>query len=125
MKLAAALKIVRSIRPIAAPQPEGDIFIYFFRAGEYVKIGKSFRWRGRLADMQTGSPYTIIPLLVLKAEPSLERELHKLFYPDHVRGEWFRFGPAIARYIKSNLSNCVVSSGEAVLKPFDPWDQVR
>jgi hypothetical protein len=86
----------------------GDTFIYFLRAGEFVKIGQSNRWKDRMATMQTGSPYTIVPLLVLIDEPALEKKLHSRFRADHFRGEWFHMGPAIVAFIKENLPNCVV-----------------
>jgi len=90
----------------------GDTFIYFLRAGEFVKIGQSSRWKSRMATMQTGSPYTIVPLLVLIDEPGLERKLHKRFRADHFRGEWFHMGPAVVAYIKGSLSRCVAKSAE-------------
>lgn len=85
-------------------------FIYFLRAGEFVKIGQSVRWKVRLDQMQTGSPYTIIPLLVLIDDPKLEKKLHNRFRASHFRGEWFHISPAIAAFIKENLKYCVAKS---------------
>ncbi|WP_036010565.1 GIY-YIG nuclease family protein [Bradyrhizobium yuanmingense] len=109
---------------MSRPQTE-ETFIYLVRAGEFVKIGQSIRWKERLEEIQIGSPYTIVPLLVLVGEPSLERRLHNRFRRDHFRGEWFHFGPAIRAYIKENLKNCVTSK-EVKLKPARPsgWDIV-
>lgn len=95
--------LARSIRA-------GETFIYFLRAGQFIKIGQSKRWKERLAQMQPGSPHIIIPLLVLIAEPGLEKKLHARFRVDHFRGEWFHSGPALAAYIKENLSRCVAKS---------------
>ena len=83
-----------------------DTFIYFVRAGEFVKIGQSRNWKDRIATIQTGSPYTVVPLLVLKDHPYLERKLHNRFRNDRFRAEWFHFSPAIREFIKENLAFC-------------------
>lgn len=100
-------------------------FIYFLRAGEFVKIGQSVRWKVRLDQMQTGSPYTIIPLLVLINDPRLEKKLHIRFRASHFRGEWFHMSPAITAFIKENLKHCVAkSSDEADLRVPNKWKDV-
>jgi hypothetical protein len=66
--------------------------------------------------MQTGSPYTLVPLLVLVGEPKLEKKLHTRFRADQFRGEWFYSGPAILAYIKEHLSECVAKSEESDLR---------
>lgn len=101
----------------------GDTFIYFLRAGEFVKIGHSARWKNRMAGMQTGSPYTIVPLLVLVGKADMERKLHVRFRIDHFRGEWFHMGPAIRAFIKENLKDCVAKSDNSDLRPPpETWD---
>jgi hypothetical protein len=82
-------------------------FIYFIRAGDFIKIGQSKDWKARLGQMQTGSPHALIPLLVLVGEPSLEKRLHSRFSADHFRGEWFYLKQAISDYIRENLPRCV------------------
>ncbi|MHC2163170.1 GIY-YIG nuclease family protein [Bradyrhizobium ottawaense] len=86
-------------------------FVYFVRAGEFIKIGQSKTWKNRVATMQVGSPHTIIVLLVLVADRGLEARLHTRFRNDHFRGEWFHSGPAILAYIKEHLPECVSKSG--------------
>jgi hypothetical protein len=88
-----------------------ETFIYFMRAGEFIKIGRAKNWRTRLSQMQTGSPYTIQPLLIIPADCELEVQLHARFYRDRFRGEWFHSSPAILAYIKDNLPRCIVASG--------------
>lgn len=104
---------------VARAADEGKTFVYFLRAGEFVKIGQSRRWKIRMAEMQTGSPYTIVPLLVLIDDAGLERKLHQRFRSDHFRGEWFHMGPAVTAFIKENLSRCVAKLEAADLRP-DP-----
>jgi hypothetical protein len=95
-------------------------FIYFVRSGEFIKIGQSKRWKERVMNMQVGSPHTIIVLLVLVAEPSMEGKLHNWFRTDHYRGEWFHSGPAILAYIKEHLPQCVAKTGKCDLRTPKP-----
>jgi hypothetical protein len=103
---------------------EERTFIYFVRSGEFIKIGQSKTWKRRIANMQIGSPHTIITLLVLIGEPKLESKLHNWFRADHFRGEWFHSGPAILAYIREHLSECVAKSDEHDLRtpPRNEWD---
>jgi hypothetical protein len=99
-------------------------FIYFVRSGEFIKIGQSRNWRRRVEGMQVGSPHTLIVLLVLKDEPSLEGKLHNWFRTDHYRGEWFHSGPGLLAYIKKRLPECVSKSDERELRKPTDWDEV-
>lgn len=103
----------------ARASDEGRMFIYFLRAGQFVKIGKSRNWKQRQQQMQVGSPYDIVPLLVLMDVPDLEKKLHTRFRRDHYRGEWFHMGPAIGSFIKENLPNCVIASGISKMPPVE------
>jgi hypothetical protein len=105
---------------------EEKTFIYFVRSGEFIKIGQSKRWKHRVANMQIGSPHTIITLLVLIAEPKLESKLHNWFRADHFRGEWFHSGPAILAYVREHLSECVSKLDKHDLQVFpkDERDEV-
>lgn len=95
-------------------------YIYFVRAGEHVKIGVTRHWKQRVASMQVGSPYTIVPMLVLLGDASLERKLHKKFVSYHFRGEWFRFGEGIRNFIKENKSDCVMGNGSPRIELPEP-----
>jgi len=83
-------------------------FVYFLRMNEFVKIGYASDWKQRLSSIQTGIPYTVIPLLVLSGDIRLEEELHRLFHADRYRGEWFRMSPAIEAFIRENIDKSVV-----------------
>lgn len=109
----------------------GQIFIYFIRSGEFVKIGKSRHWKKRMANMQVGSPHTVVPLLVLIGPAKLEGQLHKRFRASHYRGEWFHMGPAIGAFIKENLKDCVAKAEVSELPKIEPkrdlaagWDDL-
>lgn len=100
--------------------------IYFIRAGEFIKIGRAVNWRARISQMQTGSPYTIQPLLVFPDDCALERKLHTRFRHDRFRGEWFHASPAILAYIKENLHRCIVASGvEKAVPPELQWTSTK
>lgn len=89
---------------------DGETYIYFLRAGGFVKIGYSGNWKNRMSGMQVGSPYTIVPLLVLIGGSKDEKKLHSRFRASHFRGEWFHLTSSIQQFIKDNLSNCVAKS---------------
>jgi hypothetical protein len=110
---------------VARAKSEGKTFIYFLRAGDFVKIGRSKNWRYRMAGMQVGSPYTIVPLLVLIGDQREEQKLHRRFRASHFRGEWFHLGPAIREYIKESLSLCVAKADVSDLRTPNKWEDSK
>lgn len=65
-------------------------FVYFVRAGDFIKIGFAVDVQRRIASLQTGSP---MPLTLLATTPGTldsERAYHKRFDELWERGEWFR-----------------------------------
>lgn len=69
-------------------------FVYFMQQDVTgaVKIGYSGTLRGiegRLASLQTGSPYPVRLIARTPGTPLLERALHKKFGQHRLRGEWF------------------------------------
>jgi hypothetical protein len=65
-----------------------------------IKIGKSADVCHRIADMQVGSPDTLIVLRVLTTESS-DYFYHRKFLADWVRGEWFRPSNTLLDFIES------------------------
>ena len=85
---------------LPVPQQEDGSVVYFVRAGDFIKIGFSKKWRGRLSHLQTGSP---LPLELLHAEPgdvAKEQALHRHFKHLHSQGEWFRAAADLLNYIE-------------------------
>ena len=82
------------------PAPGGDTageVVYFVRAGEAVKIGRTKNLARRLRALATGSA---APLELLAAVPGgreLEARLHRQWRHLHLRGEWFRADEALVR----------------------------
>lgn len=56
-----------------------------------VKIGRSVDVRGRLADLQAGSPVPLTLLWQTLGGAELETALHRWFGPCRAHGEWFDF----------------------------------
>jgi hypothetical protein len=67
----------------------GDL--YFIRAGDAVKIGRTTNIVKRLHNMQTNNHEEIDCLLLLKGRGWQEDEWHKRFRAMKLRGEWYRW----------------------------------
>lgn len=81
----------------------GTEFVYFARAGEYVKIGFSGWPEKRMKSIQTGCPLAIT--LQAKMPGTLKTELatKRRFSEYRVRrnGEWFRYEGELKVFIES------------------------
>lgn len=108
--------VAKAIRTSDKAVPD-DTFIYFLRAGPFVKIGHSKTWKTRRAQMQVGSPHDIVPILVLIGTSSLERTLHAKFRADHYRGEWFHMSERISAFVRERKADCVANSPMIDLRP--------
>jgi hypothetical protein len=90
--------------PSVEPEPSVDRMfregvVYFFRAGDFIKIGFSRDWRARLRTMQTGSPHPIIHLWSMPGSHATEGEMHSRFAHLRANGEWFEAAPDLLTYI--------------------------
>lgn len=74
--------------------------VYFVRAGEYVKIGFSTDAKSRIDSLQTGQPYDLECLCLIRGSRSTESKLHTRFAKSHVRGEWFSQSEELMQYIE-------------------------
>jgi hypothetical protein len=77
-----------------------EMTVYFIRCGEMVKIGVSDNPKARLRNIQTCNP---APAEIVKTElggPGREQALHRRFWRQHERGEWFRYEGALRRYVE-------------------------
>lgn len=89
----------RSKRVIRRPD-----HLYFIRSNcsvGFIKIGIAARPSKRFEAIEVSSPYTIRILAVIHGNRSEELRLHAKFEHLRVRGEWFRPGPELLRYIDS------------------------
>lgn len=87
----------------------GKLFVYFFKCGEYVKIGQSESPRDRLTTLAYGVPYDCELLLVMRCTKGAETALHKRFSAHRHRGEWFRLDPEIVQFIGHLKQYCVAT----------------
>jgi hypothetical protein len=83
---------------------KGDL--YFIRAGKAVKIGHTHNIVARLGNMQANNPQELDCLLLLRGKGHEERDWHKRFKAEHIRGEWFRLSPRIKRAIEKERGQC-------------------
>ena len=81
---------------------KGDPFIYFIRAGKAgpIKIGLTCSVTDRRAGLQVCCPDELTVLASMKAPKEAERELHRHFAPERIRGEWFRASPRLLAYVE-------------------------
>lgn len=75
--------------------------VYFIKAGENptVKIGIAKNIWTRLSGIQTHNHEPVTLLALIDGGKEIEKELHRLFKKDHIRGEWFRLSPEVLRYV--------------------------
>jgi hypothetical protein len=79
---------------------ENQEYTYFILCQEcgYIKIGKTTNIEKRLDALQTGNPFKLKIVLIIKGDK--EKELHKLFNQYRVDGgEWFLFCQVIKDFI--------------------------
>lgn len=80
--------------------------IYFFRAGDFVKIG--FTKKGlesRLAQLQPGNPTPIESMGWFPADQSQESLIHDKFKTCRMTGEWFRLTPDLLDFISTTTAS--------------------
>jgi hypothetical protein len=88
----------------AAPAGPALEVVYFLRAGDAIKIGRTKNLARRLRALATGSA---APLELLAAVPGgreLEARLHRRWRQLHLRGEWFRAGEALVRFAREHAA---------------------
>lgn len=80
-------------------------YVYFIQAknSRRIKIGyTSESPQDRLEAMQTGSPEKLELLGFERAPRRREKELHKLWKPSRLHGEWFEESSELLQYIQEN-----------------------
>lgn len=74
--------------------------VYFAECGDFIKIGyTTLSVDRRITDLSTGNPLPFSVLLVVKANPAFEKNLHKRFASIRHRGEWFEKHPDLLALI--------------------------
>jgi hypothetical protein len=77
--------------------------IYFIGAVDGdIKIGITKDFPSRFRSLGTGTSQPLKVWLLIPGSPSDERNLHKRFAADRLRGEWFRRSQAILNFISAH-----------------------
>lgn len=94
------LKIDKQLtRPRSPTVPEKG-FVYFIRAGDFIKIGFSDDPRKRLAALQSAHPHLLEMIGFMPGTMDDEYRIHCIFGLLHVRGEWFNDDPSIREFLR-------------------------
>jgi hypothetical protein len=78
--------------------------VYFVQIGELVKIGTTISLPKRLTSFRSHAQDPPRVLLAVAGTYPEEKEIHRQFKADRVRGEWFTLSVAMKDYIVSRLS---------------------
>jgi DNA-binding transcriptional MerR regulator len=73
--------------------------VYFIKAGDRIKIGRTTRLPARMDAIATSTPEKLEILLVVAGGDAEEKQVHALFSDDRIRGEWFRSSPRLTQFI--------------------------
>lgn len=97
----ANTKTMTAIHLPANFRPDNDAteWVYFLRAGDFVKIGYTTDLAGRLKRLQTGSPHELKLLMLQRGSKETERGFHRQFRPLQAHGEWFKLEGALLDYL--------------------------
>lgn len=82
--------------------------IYFIQDSETCEIKIGFTEGDpvdRLASLQTGNPHLLVLIHSESGGRVREVMLHQMFAGDRVRGEWFRPGPLVLKFLISAASD--------------------
>lgn len=107
----------KGLRINRVPRAEhGWCYVYFVASGGFVKIGSAIDIRQRLCALRTNSPEKLILLAVVPAHRDLEMILHRHFWRDRTRAEWYRLSDEMRAFIdkvKAGWNPLLVLMGEA------------
>lgn len=90
--------------PPKPPRPKKGVVYFIGMEGDKsaVKIGFASKLEDRVATLQTSSHHELKVLAAIKGTAKFEKELHRKFAADHIRGEWFRRTEAIEAFIAAS-----------------------
>lgn len=93
------IEAYRSVLPVKLRPRKKAGQIYFFKMGDFVKIGYSASWEERLKTIATSAPLPVDVLLVVPGSLRTERAFHARFVECRTQREWFRCTPEILLFI--------------------------
>lgn len=91
----------------SAYQPDSDAgeWVYFLRAGDFVKIGYTTDLASRLKRLQTGSPHELRLLVLLPGTKYDEATFHRRFGSLRAHGEWFKLDGALLDFLSEQYQH--------------------
>jgi len=99
--------------PVKKQPVAGKWYVYFIKAGAYVKVGVSRSGESvikRLRSMQTGNPLDLELIGVIpRVNKGTEIRAQKFLAEDHVRGEWFWYRERTTTYISAYSEQRIVN----------------
>ncbi len=78
-------------------------YVYFFRAGNVVKIGFSNNPRERSRSLQTACSEKAFMVKFIRGTVRKEREFHKRYAEYRLNGEWFDLRGRLAKYLEMHF----------------------
>jgi hypothetical protein len=96
-------RFVAAIPPPKKKPPERKGYVYFFRAGNTVKIGFTTNLRERSHSLRTSCPEHAFMAKFLKGGKSTERQFHERFAEYRLKGEWFDLRGRLAKYLEMHI----------------------
>lgn len=92
-------------------------YVYFFRAGNTVKIGFSNSLQERNRSLQTACPEQAFIAHVVKGSMTTERQFHRRFSEYRVKGEWFELRGRLAKYLERHIYPIELPEPLVAIKP--------
>lgn len=77
-------------------------WVYFIKAGDFIKIGFALDVATRVKALQTGSAETLQLLWQCPGDQKEEANWHAKFHEQHKRGEWFRYEGQLKEFLESD-----------------------
>jgi excisionase family DNA binding protein len=79
-------------------------YVYFAQEpyDKAIKIGISHNVRKRIAQLENSMPHNLQIIGMMSGDFAKEQELHMMFEPYRIKGEWFKPDKAILDYIENN-----------------------
>jgi hypothetical protein len=91
-------------------------FIYFIGLHDFIKVGRTERYKERLAELQIGVPYKLNTLCKFVAPDWLENKIHRYLEADHVHGEWFKLSNRSIQLLKIAMSGKYEKVARKIIK---------
>jgi hypothetical protein len=105
--------------------------IYFIQQGKDgpVKIGISWEIKKRLRDISVSSPFNPVVLALIPGNREKEKQLHRKFKKEHLRGEWFKASDRLMEFIRTlpnnNISQSVKMDREKLFTPLEMAEYIK